>query len=353
MTKSLMGIGIKRRIAAMILMIMIAVSFAFSYDVTYGYEAFDDDTPITLTAEFTGDAAGVSGIELKAYKVADMDSDANFEVTDAFSGYSVDFSAITDQSAWRTLGETLGAYIERDGILPSYIATTDENGTAQFGTVEPALYLIKGPSEYFVEEYIYSVDISMVTAPYLDGNGQWMNTVTFSPKYKRDTDPPPEIPETPGLKVIKIWEDGEESVSKPETRPNSIEVELICDGKVIDTVVLSDSNGWQHEWIVSADKTYSVTEKNVPNGYKVGIAREGNVVAITNTYTPPETPPEIPPTPSTPTAPKTPPTTTTTTPTPTVPKLPNTGLPWIPAIVLAIVGAMFLSVGIIRRRSAE
>lgn len=354
----------KRRVAAILMaFVMVAALGAFGFAPAYAYEAFDESTPITLTARFTGAASNVSGIALRAYKVADMDSDAKFTVDSTFSGYSINFNGIQDQSEWRTISSTLSAYIERDAIAPDYTATT-ANGVADFGEVEAGLYLIAGPEAYTVGTTTYSVGTAMVTAPQLEGEA-WVNAAAFAPKYTSETipdnppppdEPPPEVPETAGLRVIKVWDDGAtDAVTVPDVRPQFVEIELVCDGEVIDTVILNAANGWQHDWVVDPHKTYTVTEKNVPTGYTVAIVKEGSAISVTNTYIPPETPPDEPPpdVPDTPGEPPTPTPPPSTPPTPDVPpRLPQTGVPWIPAIILGCTGLLFVVAGGLRRRSA-
>ena len=145
-----------RLIAILLSVIMIIMVAFFSAPLVYGLEAFSDDEPITLMGKFTGQASSVPGITLWAYKVADMDSEANFTVDETFMEYAIDYSQISNQEQWRTISETLHAYIARDGIKADYKATTDENGTAYFGEVEPGLYLIMGNSHYIFGDESYS-----------------------------------------------------------------------------------------------------------------------------------------------------------------------------------------------------
>ena len=161
---------------------------------------FDQDKPITLTAVFQGDAQGIDGVTMKAYKVADMDAEANFTVTDEFYDYDIDFSALNDQGSWRALGETIAAYVDRDMIDPVKTAVT-KDGKAEFGTVEPGLYVVIPSNPTVYDHKSFTVDISVVTAPlYIDG--EWENECVFSPKYKYDNVP---VPGTAGIEVIKIW----------------------------------------------------------------------------------------------------------------------------------------------------
>lgn len=95
--------------------------------------------------------------------------------------------------------------------------------------------------------------------------------------------------ETVSRQVIKLWEDK----GYEEKRPAEITVELLADGKVYDTVVLNANNSWMHQWNgLNKDTMWSIKEVAVPENYNSVITAEGSVFVITNTYTPPYTPPE-------------------------------------------------------------
>ena len=324
-----------------IAILMIAVLLASAFQPAFAMEDFDTETPMTLTASFTGKAAEVDGLPLDVYKIASMDEDLDFQVEEKFTDYGINFSGINNQDDWRTIGVTLRSYIMRDQIEPDYSKVT-VNGTAEFGEVEPGLYLVLGPDFYVFDETEYSVDITLVAVPGIGENENWINEVVFSPKYTYNSPPP--APSTKGLKAIKIWKDEDvEGI----TRPESIELELVCDGEVVEVVTLNKENGWTYEWgALDSKKTHTITEKNVPEGYTVGIDVDGDTCTVTNTAEPPEEPPTPAPEP-----PKNP--TPTPTPTPSVPQLPNTGVPWIPAIILGASGIVLLFMGIFRRNSGR
>src|SRR5699024_10096359 len=104
-------------------------------------------------------------------------------------------------------------------------------------------------------------------------------------------------PEETSATVTKGWKDKKD---KYDSRPGSVEVQLLADGEVYgDPVTLSDDNYWTHTWeeLSVNDNgepiTYSVEELDIPEGYKsiVKDKNHGNIIVI-NDYTPedPETP---------------------------------------------------------------
>ena len=101
-------------------------------------------------------------------------------------------------------------------------------------------------------------------------------------------DPTPPSPDYTKLTVRKVWVDG--GIDRPE----SVTVQLLRNGEVREEIELNQNNQWAYTWDrLDKDDTWSVREKNVPNGYEASYTTEGNVTTITNTEkTKPITPPE-------------------------------------------------------------
>ncbi|MBQ4051850.1 MAG: Cna B-type domain-containing protein [Oscillospiraceae bacterium] len=83
------------------------------------------------------------------------------------------------------------------------------------------------------------------------------------------------------LTVHKVWND-----NGSDLRPGSIDVDLLRDGEVYDSVSLSESNQWSYTWDKLNDRyDWSVSESGVPDGYEADYSRDGTVVMIVNTLT--------------------------------------------------------------------
>ena len=120
--------------------------------------------------------------------------------------------------------------------------------------------------------------------------------------------------------VLKIWNDkGYES-----KRPRSVQVTLLKNGAVYDTQTLDDTNGWQYVWekLPRYDESgieisWTVREASV-SGYKSSVRQKDCTFVLTNT--------------------------------PDEPKLPQTGVLWWPVPVLAVIGLVFLILGVLSRK---
>lgn len=94
----------------------------------------------------------------------------------------------------------------------------------------------------------------------------------------------PDNPDEPSssitsVKVLKVWVDDESQ------RPDSIEIQILRDNEVYNTVELNAQNNWRYTWdSLSSDYTWQIVEKEVPAGYTVSTSNEGITYVVTNTY---------------------------------------------------------------------
>ncbi len=80
------------------------------------------------------------------------------------------------------------------------------------------------------------------------------------------------------ISVTKVWK------GTYVPRPDSVEAVLYRDGKVYDTVTLNEANEWHHVWTGLTDEfTWTVDEKEVPQGFSKKVTSEGYDFTITNT----------------------------------------------------------------------
>lgn len=298
---------VRRWMAVVIAMLVLAGS-------VFAAAAMEPQRPASLTLSFGRDGTGFSGVSFRLYRVAAVDSAAAFTLEAPFSAYPISLEGLTS-AHWRALAQTLEGYVLRDGLTPDQTGATDDDGSLTFSGLLPGLYLLLGePCESDGWRHTPEPLLVMLSMEAPDG----AVTVKF------DREPLPT--ETRSYTVVKIWEDG-----GSDGRPQEITVELLQDGQVYDTVVLSAANNWRHTWDgLDAGSRWHVVEGDVPAGYTAAVVREGTVFALTNTAeAPPEAPEKAPPSGET---------------------LPNTGVLWWPVPVLALAGLTLFALGWGRRR---
>lgn len=182
--------------------------------------------------------------------------------------------------------------------------TTNSLGKVEFKDLDLGLYLIMQTNE--VKDYS-KIKPFLLGLPTIEED-KWVYSISGTPKV--------EIKSLFDLNVLKEW-----NVLSNKKIPDSIEVELLENGEVIDKVTLSKENNWTHIWEqLPKSDSYSVREVNVPAGFTATYRIEDNKIIVTNSE-----------------------------------KLVQTGnMPWIYEI-LGVVGITFILVGIIldRRKKYE
>lgn len=195
-------------------------------------------------------------------------------MTETFAKYPVVFENM-DQTQWRTLALTLEGYITRDDIQPLAEQSTDANGKTTFQDLDAGLYILIGRNQSD-STYRYECEPAMIQLPGLNEKEEWITEVTAKPKYTKQ--PVSQEETLTQKKVIKIWKD-----NNSKKRPKEIQVELLKDGKIADTVMLNVDNNWKYQWDnLDSSATWQVVEKEVPQGYRVTVDREADTFTITN-----------------------------------------------------------------------
>lgn len=176
---------------------------------------------------------------------------------------------------------------------------TDKAGRLTFAGVEDGLYLVVSDSVKVEgaagaaavggtpdeDSYWQCASANMLVAMPQDGVSNGSRELAIEPKTECSTQLKPTLERT----VRKVWNDRNDSDGK---RPEAITVKLLRDGVVFEEVKLNDSNKWAHSWTgLSSAHQWAVVEASVPSGYATLSDVEGDTTTITNTHTPPETPP--------------------------------------------------------------
>lgn len=310
-----------RRIAALAAVFVLALCLGTT---AFAYGTIDTLRESSITVYFGAEDNGFPGVEFRVYLVADVSADAQFTLTGDFAKYPVEVNGL-DSSGWRQLAQTLDAYTARDHLNPLQTAETGADGRAVFTGLKTGLYLVTGDC-FRQGDYTYTPEPFLVCLPSPDGeSGDWSYDAVVTCKYESGFNPPGD--ETVDREVLKVWEDGGDEAS----RPDKIVVQLLRDGEVYDTVVLSADNNWRYTWTgLDGDYTWRVVEYETPEGYTVTVHREGITFVMTNTCdTPPDNPPVSP---------------------PGEPGLPQTGMLWWPVPLLACAGILLFLLGWARGR---
>lgn len=307
-----------KKILSLFLMCLILSFIIFPSKILASSE-FDANKDVEFTIDYQNEGKRLSNAEFDIYKVADVDKDLNIKLTEEFSKYPVDLTKL-NQDGWNDYALTLKGYVQSDGVEPVTRGTTDPNGIYKT-KLKAGLYLVIGKN-LTLDNYIYESSPFLVLLPNVEKEtGTWNYEVISKPKTTRNE----KIIKEVSKKVIKIWKDkGFENL-----RPKEIEIELLGNGKLRETIVLSEKNNWQHTWHkLDESVNWTLVEKDVDKGkYKVSISEEGDTFIVENNYIPPKTSPKKPKEP-----------------------LPQTGQLWWPVYALVGLGSIMIVLGFIQNR---
>lgn len=238
----------------------------------------------TLNLTYKYESSFFAGEEVIIYKVADFTLDGLYELAGDFAEYPVDVVNIKNQDEWNAVCDTLVAYVAADSILPAATATTNSDGVASFEDLEVGLYLVSGVVADYVDDGTVVFADFLISVPGIDEADKWVYDVDAKPKSVYHEP----VYEEVEYSVVKLWKDS----SNESKRPKSIKIDVIKDGKVVETVELSAKNNWSYSWKALEDgSSWLVVERNVPKDYTATFETKQTTFVVTNTYTPDQQPP--------------------------------------------------------------
>lgn len=249
---------------------------------TFAAERSDSNPENRLHLSYQDEGKALSGAKFSLYLIATTDEYGELTLTDDFSKYPIQIPSESD-AGWNALASTLESYVLRDKVSSVDNSKTDQKGNLSFPTgsnkLENGLYLVLG-TRLTQGGYLYDAQPFLVMLPTADISlNAWIYDMNVNPKY--DKRKAPVSPEDAKItrKVLKIWKDD----GNEEERPDEIVIHLLRDGKVYDTVYLSEKNQWRYIWKnLDASHTWTVAEMELED-YSVEIVREGITFVVTNT----------------------------------------------------------------------
>ncbi len=245
----------------------------------------------SLTISYCAEETAFSGLEVKLYRIAEVSADFKYTLTQNFASSGLILNGIQTTGEWNVVRSTLEALILADHIAPDATLATNEEGQVRFDGLKTGMYLaVVGQAEQ--GDVRYRFDSALIALPGLESDGRWQYQVCANAK--GEALPPVDPDNEVEFKVLKLWR-GDEGRND---RPKSVEVEIFRDGISYETVTLSEENHWSYSWSAKDDgSTWTVVERNVPQGYTMTVEQNQSSFVTTNTWTPtdpgdPEKPPK-------------------------------------------------------------
>ena len=241
-----------------VLLMMPMTAFAQSFDV-------NRLGSISVTLMDQDGKTPISGAELSLYHVATVSlnskNNLSYTFTDAFENCGC---ALEDPA----LSAKLDAFVEEHSPSAKKLVT-DVHGKVSFTNLSLGLYFVKQTSA--VAGYAPCTSF-LVTVPNHNAGG-YVYDVNASPK----TD----VTRLTNITVKKVW-----NTDASTKATNSVTVQLLREGVVVETATLSDQNNWQVTYTdMPESDAYSIVEVNVPKGFTATYSKSGYVFTVTNTST--------------------------------------------------------------------
>ena len=247
----------------------VATALAVDTDVDFSKQG---SIAITLW-EGAGSHKVVPGASFRIYQIADIASKAGnlrYVLTPDFQDSGVQLDNLHADG----VADHLAAYAQQNNRNASVGSADKTSGSVVFSNLGLGLYLVI--QEGRISGY-YPVEPFLVSLPMINADGTgWIYDIDASPKVEIKYSP--SSSSDTELTVEKLWEDD------GKTRPDSIVVTLLRDGEAFAAVTLNRANHWKHTWTgLNRSYRWSVSEKDVPEGYSVRYEAKGKYTVITNT----------------------------------------------------------------------
>lgn len=241
-----------------ILLMMPMMVFAQNYDA-------DRMGSFSVTLMDQDGKTPISGAELSVYYVASVELNSNNNLSYTFTNAFENCGCALDDPA---LSVKLDSFVKDHSVISEKLVT-DAHGKAVFQNLPLGLYFVKQTST--VTGYAACTSF-LVTVPYKSADG-YVYDINASPK----TD----IAKLTDITIKKVWNtDASTNVTQ------SIIVQLLRDGVVLETATLSAQNNWQVTYTdMPESDAYSIVEVNVPKGYTATYSQRGYVFTVTNSAT--------------------------------------------------------------------
>lgn len=245
--------------------VFLVVWILFMMPITAFAQSFDAERlgSISVTLMDQDGKTPIVGAELSLYYVATVNLNSKNNLSYTFTNVFEGCGAALDDPK---LSMKLDAFVDDHSVSAEKLVT-DAYGKASFTDLPLGLYFVKQTNS--VEGYAPCTSF-LVTVPNENNNG-YVYDVNASPK----TD----VARLTTIIIKKVW-----NTDASTQAVDSVTVQLLRNGVVVETATLSDQNNWQ---VIYSDMpesdAYSIKEVSVPKGFTATYSKSGYTFTVTNT----------------------------------------------------------------------
>lgn len=247
----------RRKITVLFLITLLLFVSSFNAAAEEFDQSKKGSVSVTLTEQGKGEP--IVGAELDLYYVASLEDVMTYVYTENFEAMGI---AVNDANLVAALDE----FVVENSIECKKLVT-DSNGFASISDLDLGLYFVRqtnlvdgfAPCKPFV-----------VTIPTKEGD-DFVYDVNASPKT--------EVLSLVSITIKKAW-----NTAPSAKLPESVTVQLLNEGKVVETAILSEENNWQITYTnMPKSDAYSIKEISVPKGYTATYSKSESIFTVTNT----------------------------------------------------------------------
>ena len=245
--------------------IILTVWVLFMMPMTVLAQSFDADRrgSVSVTLIDQEKNTPIVGAELSLYYVASAELNGNQKLSYIVTGEFENCGCALDDPA---LAVKLDAFVQEHSASAKK-RVTDGQGTVVFANLPLGLYFVKQTNT--MAGYAPCTSF-LVTVP---------NESTDGYVYDVNASPKTDVARLTDITIRKVW-----NTDASTKATDSVTVQLLRDGMVVETARLSDQNDWQITYTnMPESDAYSIVEVNVPEGFTVTYSQKGYVFTATNT----------------------------------------------------------------------
>ena len=204
----------------------------------------------------------ITGAELSLYYVATVSLNSKNNLSYTFTNEFENCVCALDDPA---LSVKLNAFVKENSISAEKLVT-DVHGNVTFANLPLGLYFVQQTNT--VAGYAPCTSF-LVTVP---------NHNTSDYVYDVNASPKTDIARLTDITIKKVW-----NTDASAKATDSVTIQLIRDGIVVETAMLSAQNDWQVMYTdMPESDAYSIVEVNVPEGFTATYSQSGYVFTVTN-----------------------------------------------------------------------
>ena len=169
-----------KKIIYSILLIISILSFNI---IEVRAESIDPTRQSSLTVTYQYDNILLTDVDVSLYYLAGVDQEGSYSFVDEYQSIAFDTTNISS-SELTVQADIIEKYILENNLQSLRVLKTDQNGTANFTTLVPGLYLVIVNSKT-VDNYNYDASPTIINIPTLE-NGNYQYNVVINMKTERE-----------------------------------------------------------------------------------------------------------------------------------------------------------------------